>query len=868
MDTPSGSHPDDTRPPRDRPVALVADDERVMRLVIRKVLERDGWEVLEAKDGREAVDLVSQSAPDVVLLDRCFPCETNDGVETSTLDGFDACEQIRKLPGGEHIPVLMITGMDDEESISRAYAAGATDFQAKPFNATVLRHRVQYLLRAKRNFDQRVRSEAKTRALLDALPDAMLQIDRHGTVLDHKPAHNGEDSWDANPARRRSAPQTHAEVTPDFLEGVKRTFDSGAPQRFEYVVSDGGDDALAYEATTVPNGADHVLAIVRDITERKRAARELKTERDYMSAVVDTAAALVMILDGQGRVTRFNKACERASGQSFAEVEGKNVWELVTQPEQRDLDRAMLTRLLTDRATTYYENSWRRDDGSQREIAWSNSVLLDEEGAVDSVICTGLDITERNQVEEKLRFLSDYDPLTGLANRALMTAHLSEAVTAASNGGDHVAVLFLDLDRFKLVNGTLGHARGDLLLKGVADRLTNSLRLSDVLARDSGGLRTELGRLGGDQFAVILKGVSSPTQVSGVSERLLKAMARPFKVDDQECRMTASVGISLSPADGDDGETLLKNAEAAMYSAQNVKSGSSQFYSESMRATVKGRLTLETELRHAIDRQELVLYYQPKVRADSRRVVGAEGLVRWQHPAKGLIQPGAFIRVAEETGLIGALGEWVLRAACEQVVTWQERGIEPVPVAINISTLQFKENDLLQRIAMVLNEYSMDPRYLAVEITEGLIMEDASEAREVLRRLNELGIKIAIDDFGTGYSALSSLKELPVHTLKIDRAFIMNLPDDHKDLAITRAVIAMAHGLGLTVIAEGVESEEQAALLLQEGCDELQGYLISQPIPAQDFTRMLVEVPGGRSTLTQVEEPVALPADLALSSDR
>ena len=201
-------------------------------------------------------------------------------------------------------------------------------------------------------------------------------------------------------------------------------------------------------------------------------------------------------------------------------------------------------------------------------------------------------------------------------------------------------------------------------------------------------------------------------------------------------------------------------------------------------------------------------------------------------------------------------------------MTWQERGIEPVPVAINLSTLQFKENDLLQRIAMVLNEYSMDPRYLAVEITEGLIMEDASEAREVLRRLNELGIKIAIDDFGTGYSALSSLKELPVHTLKIDRAFIMNLPDDHKDLAITRAVIAMAHGLGLTVIAEGVESEEQAALLLQEGCDELQGYLISQPIPAQDFTRMLVEVPGGRSTLTQVEEPVALPADLALSSDR
>ena len=393
------------------------------------------------------------------------------------------------------------------------------------------------------------------------------------------------------------------------------------------------------------------------------------------------------------------------------------------------------------------------------------------------------------------------------------------------------------------MNGTLGHARGDLLLKGVADRLTNSLRLSDVLARDSGGLRTELGRLGGDEFAVILKGVSSPTQVSGVSERLLKAMARPFKVDDQECRVTASVGISLSPADGDDGETLLKNAEAAMYSARNVKSGSSQFYSASMRATVKGRLTLETELRHAIDRQELVLYYQPKVRADSRRVVGAEGLVRWQHPTKGLIQPGAFIRVAEETGLIGALGEWVLRAACEQVVTWQERGIEPVPVAINISTVQFKENDLLQRIAMVLNEYSMDPRYLAVEITESLIMEDASEAREVLRRLNELGIKIAIDDFGTGYSALSSLKELPVHTLKIDRAFIMNLPDDHKDLAITRAVIAMAHGLGLTVIAEGVESEEQAALLLQEGCDELQGYLISQPIPAQDFTRMLVEVP-------------------------
>ena len=689
--------------------ALVADDDAEMRLVVRTALEQDGWSVEEAGDGKQACSIAEQLQPDIVLLDVAMP----------ELNGLETCGKLRTLPGGAHIPVLMITGMDDQESIVRAYEAGATDFLSKPVNFMILRQRVQYMYRA------------------------------------------------------------------------------------------------------------------------RQASRALQSERDFVSAVVDTAAALVLILDPEGRILRFNSSCELASGLSLDDVRDKTVWDVLVCPEEREQERRMFDRLISERATKHYEGSWTAADGSRREIAWSNAVLVDDDDAVEHVVCTGLDITERNEAEEKIRFLASYDPLTGLPNRSLMAERVDRAIVAADEDGQQLAVLFLDLDRFKYVNATLGHAVGDQLLKGVAERLAKSLRLSDVLARHSQGLRTELGRLAGDDFTVLLTGVSHAKEVAGIIERLQGALHRPFKLEDQEYMVTASVGATLYPADRTDAEGLLRSAESAMCASRDERRGGYHFYSAAMHTSVSRRFSLESELRQAIERGELVLHYQPKVSVETRTIVGAEALVRWQHPSRGLLPPATFIEVAEETGLIVPLGEWVLREACNQVMSWTEKGLRPVPVAVNLSSAQFHLDDLLARIILILNETAMNTDFLAIEVTESVIMRDARQASELLSRLNELGVQVAIDDFGTGYSSLSSLKDLPVHNLKIDRAFIEDLAESPKDVAVTRAIIAIGHGLGLTVVAEGVESEEQFAILREEKCDEIQGFLISPPVPGDQFTSWL-----------------------------
>ena len=663
--------------------------------------------VEEAEDGARACEAVERVQPDIVLLDVGMP----------ELDGFGACARIRGLRHGQHIPIMMITGMDDQASVSRAYEVGATDFLSKPVNFVILRQRLQQMHRA-------------------------LQV-----------------------------------------------------------------------------------------------SRELRNERDFVSAVIDHSAALVLILDPTGRVVRFNESCVRASGLSQSEAIGKHVWDALSSPDDKERERDTFERLIAERGTRNYEGSWTTKDRSRREIVWSNSVLLNREGDVEHVVCTGLDITDRNQAEERVRFLASNDPLTGLPNRRLVTEHLEQAIASAD--GQPLAVLILGLDRFKDVNATWGHSAGDQLLTEVADRLAKSLRLSDVLARDNMSLRTELGCLGGDEFTALVTGVNDTDEVRAIAERLQDGLSRPFKVQGQEFAVGASVGAALYPANGSTGEEILTNAKSAMHAAREATSESCQFYSVAMHANVSERLSLETELRQAVDRGELVLYYQPKVFTKSSDLAGAEALVRWQHPSRGLLFPASFIEVAEKTGLIVPIGEWVLRQACDQVMSWLESGLKAVPVAVNLSSVQFHVADVLERVASVLNETTLDPSYLGIEITETMIMRDMGDAHEILSRLKELGVHVAIDDFGTGYSTLSSLKDLPVQYLKIDQAFVKDLANSTKDVAIARAIIAMAHGLGLSVIAEGVESEEQLAILREEGCDQVQGFLIHEPLPSDRFAALL-----------------------------
>jgi len=445
--------------------------------------------------------------------------------------------------------------------------------------------------------------------------------------------------------------------------------------------------------------------------------------------------------------------------------------------------------------------------------------------AAANVLSTAI---QRKQAEEAAQHLAYHDALTGLPNRTLFTDRLNLALAQARRKEQLVAVMFLDLDRFKIVNDTAGHTSGDQLLRDVAERLTGLVREGDTVAR-----------MGGDEFTLLLPEVSDVGEAVEIAERVLEALREPWKINNREYHVTTSIGIVLHPADGEDAQSLLRNADAAMYRAKELGRDNYQLYTQAMNAQVVERLALENSLRRGLERDEFAVYYQPQVDISSQRIVGTEALVRWQHPERGLVSPLEFISVAEETGLIVPLGTWVLQTACAQNVAWQQAGHAPMPVAVNLSARQFQERDLLDTVTQALEKSGMDSQYLQLEITEGVAMQDVESTATTLRALREMGIQIAIDDFGTGHSSLSYLKSFPVSALKIDRSFVRDLTVDPDDAAITAAILAMAKSLSLKVIAEGVETEEQLAFLKERGCDEMQGFLFSKPVPASALEKML-----------------------------
>ncbi|MFH1879499.1 MAG: EAL domain-containing protein [Bacillota bacterium] len=450
-----------------------------------------------------------------------------------------------------------------------------------------------------------------------------------------------------------------------------------------------------------------------------------------------------------------------------------------------------------------------------------DEALLQSTRAIGSQI--GLFIA-RKQAEERIRHLAHYDELTGLANRSMFSQRLSHALAQARRNGMQLAVLFIDLDRFKNINDTLGHEAGDSVLKEVAERLRGCLRETDTV-----------GRLSGDEFVVLLEGIPQSMHCAEVAQKILATVARPFALDTQEFHLTASIGISTYPADSEDLQSLLKNSDVAMYRAKELGRNNFQFYSAQMNIHTLERLAMESDLRGALERNEFVLHYQPKVDIRSGRIIGMEALVRWQHPTKGLIPPMQFIPLAEETGLIVPIGEWVLRTACARNKSWQEQGMPPLCISVNLSARQFTYENLLQDVTRVLNETGLDAAFLELEITESMVMHDPEHAIELLNKLKAMGISISIDDFGAGYSSLSYLKRFPIDRVKIDRSFIKGLPLDGDDAAITQAIIAMAHGLKLKVIAEGAETGEQLSFLRAHECDEVQGFYFSKPLPEHEF---------------------------------
>jgi diguanylate cyclase (GGDEF)-like protein len=478
----------------------------------------------------------------------------------------------------------------------------------------------------------------------------------------------------------------------------------------------------------------------------------------------------------------------------------------------------------------------RRKNGDWYPAELSLSVVRDQQQAVINYVGLFSDITVRKQAQERLNFLANHDPLTRLPNRSFLIASLEERLQQMVGHDQQLAVIFIDLDRFKLINDSFGHQAGDELLRVIAIRLASTV-----------GARGMLARLGGDEFTLLVSDFSQLKQLIDIAEQVLIVLAKPLRLEEHEVFVTGSLGISVYPNDGADARTLLKNADAAMYRAKDSGKNTYQFFAAEMNTQTFERLVMENSMRQALERREFELYFQPQVNAKTRELAGVEVLLRWRHPQWGLIAPGRFIALAEETGLIKSIGHWVLEESCRQLTEWDHAGLNVPRVAVNLSARQFEQQNLVAHVAAALENAALLPNRLELEITESMIMQNPEETIRILNEIKRLGVQLSIDDFGTGYSSLSMLKRFPLDMLKIDRSFVIGLPQDDDSAAIAEAVLAMSRKLGFMVVAEGVEHEGQASFLEQRGCDILQGYFFGKPMPVEHFVAWL-----GHSTAPRV----------------
>jgi diguanylate cyclase (GGDEF)-like protein/PAS domain S-box-containing protein len=568
---------------------------------------------------------------------------------------------------------------------------------------------------------------------------------------------------------------------------------------------------------------DATEKLLLEIEGHRKTEKALQSSNVFLEKIMENVTNAIYVLDLDGRIVQINHAAFEISGYTVEELTGKPLSIIFDKRTLSQIEKLFARVVRTGETIINYETEIVRKDGERRSVI-ASGVPLKTNGTITGLIGAAQDITERKKMEEEITHLAHHDALTGLPNRRLFMDIVHGELAQARRNHKRLAILFLDLDRFKEINDTLGHKTGDEMLKAISVRLKANIRESDRVAR-----------IGGDEFNVILADIARVEDISAVTNKIMNSFRKPFMIAGHELHMTTSIGISVYPDDGEEIDTLFRYADIAMYHAKETGKNTYQFYNPEINIRTVERMKMEGWMRRAIERGELTVYYQPQINIRTNKIVSAEALVRWEHPKLGLLEPNRFIPLAEETGFIISIDEWVMRNVCQQSALWQADGMPPLCMTVNLSARQFQNPELVNKVSQILDETGMDPDCLDIEITESLAMSNVESTAIRLRELSEMGVHISIDDFGTGYSSLSYLKRLPIERLKIDKSFIQDITTDPDDRAIINAVTAMAHNMRMKVIAEGVETEEQLSFVHSSDCDEVQGYLFSRPLPEKQF---------------------------------
>ena len=577
---------------------------------------------------------------------------------------------------------------------------------------------------------------------------------------------------------------------------------------------------------------DSFVRAIRNMAERQSAKEMLSAEKERAQMTLNSIGDAVLSTDIEGKITYLNAVAEKITGWTREEAFGKqvdDVFVIIDGSTREPCLNPLKTALEQNKTVGLTRHCILiRRDGAEFAIEDSASPIHDQHGVTTGAVIVFHDVSVARAIEVEMSHLAQHDTLTKLPNRTLLQDRLSQAITTAGRNGTRIAVLFLDLDGFKHINDSLGHAIGDKLLQSVAKRLLASVRTSDTVSR-----------IGGDEFVILLSEVAHAGDAGVKAGKILAALNAPLEIDQHNLRVTASIGVTTYPEDGQETAMLIKNADLAMYQAKENGRNNYQFFEKDMNVRALERQSVEENLCFALDRDELVMHYQPKISLKTGEITGVEALIRWQHPERGLIGPLQFISVAEDCGLMLPIGNWVLRESCRQAKAWQDAGLRPIEMAVNVSSVEFRNEDFLEGVRTILEKTGLSPHYLGLELTESVLMQHAEFTVPVLKKLKAMGVRLAIDDFGTGYSSLSYLRQFPIDTLKVDQSFVHGINADTDDATIINAVINMGGNLKHRVIAEGVETVEQVAFLQAHGCDEGQGYYFSRPVPASQFAKLL-----------------------------